>query len=112
MKKFRSRTSVRELCKWAGVAKSSFEYKAHPGERGMKASTHTLKQNMMVSNAEVVEEIRGVLGRDYYVYGYHIMTDELRGFGYKITRKKVYRLMKEHRLLCGKVSVVKASVPG
>jgi transposase InsO family protein len=68
----------------------------------MKASTHTLQGNCMVSNRGVVEEIRGILGQDYCVYGYRIMTDQLRSMAYLINKKKVYRLMDEHRLLCGK----------
>lgn len=99
--KYKKRTAVEELCEWAKVAKSSFHYKAHPAERGMKASTHTLKAGIKVENTEVVEEIRQVLGQDYCVYGYHMMTHELRGRNYLINKKKVYRLMNENRLLCG-----------
>lgn len=29
--KFPDRENVKEICKWAGVAKSSFQYRAHPG---------------------------------------------------------------------------------
>lgn len=101
--KFKDRGSVKEICKWAEVSRSSFHYTAHPGQRGMKASTHTPKEECMVENTEVVEEIRQILGQDYCVYGYHVMTDELRGLGYRINEKKVYRLMDENRLLCGKV---------
>lgn len=100
--KYIDRTTVKALCGWADVAKSSFHYKAHPRSRGMKASTHTPKGESMVENSEVVEQIRGVLGQDYCVYGYGIMTDELRSMGYRINKKKVYRLMDENRLLCGK----------
>lgn len=103
MRQFQDRISLKDLCTWTGVGKSSFHYKPHLGERGMKASSHTQKQQEMVPNAEVVEDIRRVLGQDYCVYGYQIMTDELKGLGYRINRKKVYRLMREHRLLCGKV---------
>lgn len=99
---FEHRTAREELCRWANVAKSSFHYKAHPGERGMKASTHTPIGEGLVENALVVEQIRAILGLDYCVYGYHVMTSELRGMGYLINPKKVYRLMDENRLLCGK----------
>jgi putative transposase len=94
---------MEELSKWADVPKSSFYYKDHPGPRGMKASTHTPKGKCLVENTEVVEDIRRVLGRDYCVYGYQIMTRELHSLGYLINKKKVYRLMDEHRLLCGRV---------
>lgn len=100
--KFKNRTAVEELCKWADVSRSSFHYKAHPGERGMKASTHTPIGDGLVENSLVVEQIRAILGLDYCVYGYHVMTSELRGMGYLINPKKVYRLMDENHLLCGK----------
>jgi transposase InsO family protein len=95
--------SMEELCKWAQVPKSSFYYKAHPGTRGMKASTHTPIGDGLVENELVVEQIRAVLGMDYCVYGYQMMTTELRTMEYLINKKKVYRLMRENRLLCGKV---------
>lgn len=101
--KFKDRTAVEELCKWADVSRSSFYYKAHPGERGMKASTHTPIGDGLVENSLVVEQIRAILGWDYCAYGYHMMTSELRAMEYLINHKKVYRLMREHRLLCGKV---------
>jgi transposase InsO family protein len=69
----------------------------------MIASTQTPKGELMIDNSEVVEEIRSVLGRDYCIYGYKIMTFELRSLGYRINKKKVYRIMKEHRLLCSQV---------
>lgn len=101
--KFKGRAPVDELCKWAGVAKSSLYYKAHDGKRGVKPSTHTLIGDGIVHNELVLEQIRAVLQMDYCIYGYQMMTTELRGMGYLINKKKVYRLMKEDRLLCGKV---------
>lgn len=101
--KFKDRGSVKEICKWAEISKSSFHYKAHPGPRGMKASTHTPIGDGLVENSLVVEQIRAILQMDYCVYGYHVMTSELRGMEYRINHKKVYRLMNENRLLCGKV---------
>lgn len=106
IRKFNDRSqevSIKELCKWAQVAKSSFHYKAHPGARGMKASTHTPIGDGLVENDLVVDQIRAILGRDYCVYGYQMMTAELRAMEYLINKKKVYRLMRENRLLCGKV---------
>lgn len=100
---FRGRAAVEELCQWADVAKSSVYYLPHPGPRGMKASTHTARGEGSVENTAVVQEMRGILGHDYCVYGHKIMTDELRARGYRINKKKTYRLMKEHRLLSRKV---------
>lgn len=102
MKYFGKADSV-ELCRWAGISRSSFYYKAHPGPRGMKPSTYTLKNGSPVDNDQVVEEIRRILGQEYCVYGYQMTTLELRSLGYLINPKKTYRLMDENKLLCGKV---------
>jgi transposase InsO family protein len=69
----------------------------------MKASTHTVIGNCgFVENSLVVEQIRAVLSMDYCIYGYRKMTKELRELEYYINHKKVYRLMKESHLLCGR----------
>lgn len=104
IRRFQDTDSLRtvELCKWAEINKSSFYYKSHPGPRGMKPSTHTPIGDGLVTNELVVEQIKTILGMDYCVYGYHAMTHELAGMGYKISHGKVYRLMDENRLLCGK----------
>lgn len=101
--KFKKRAAVEDLCKWADVAKSSLHYKAHPGQRGMNPSTHTPIGDGCVENELVVDQMRAILGMDYCTYGYQMMTTELRGLEYVINKKKVYRLMKESRLLCGKI---------
>lgn len=100
--KFKSYGKIDELCKWADVAKSSFYYKPRSGQRGAKASTHTPIGDGLVENDLVVDQIRAILSMDYCAYGYQIMTKELKGMGYEINKKKVYRLMKENHLLCGK----------
>ncbi|MCI0554008.1 MAG: IS3 family transposase [Anaerolineae bacterium] len=103
MMQFQGQASVKELCQWTDVPKSSHYYKAHPGPRGMKPTTYTLKQDQLIPNERVVDEIRTILGQDYCVYGYHVMADALNVLGYLINDKKVYRLMKENHLLLGKV---------
>lgn len=101
--KYKNKTNVDVLCKWAEVAKSSLYYKIHPGPRGMKPSTHTpIGWNALVENRLVVDQIRAVLSMDYCIYGYRKMTAELRELEYVINKKKVYRLMKENHLLSSK----------
>lgn len=99
--KFKDRGLVSKVCKWAEVPKSSFYYQAHPGPRGMKASTHTPIGDGLVENTLVVDQIRAILTMDYCVYGYRKMTAELIDMHYVINHKKVYRLMKQSHLLCG-----------
>ncbi len=70
MAQFSQKATVQELCRWAEVPRSSFHYKAHPGPRGMKPSTHTLTGSGLVENHLVVEQIRAILQMDYCVYGY------------------------------------------
>lgn len=100
---YKDKASVDHLCQWAEVAKSSLYYAAHPGRRGIKASTHTIVGGCgLVENSLVVDQMRAILSMDYCVYGYTKMTEELRDLEYLINPKKVYRLMKENHLLCGK----------
>lgn len=100
---YKSKAGVDDLCQWAKVAKSSLYYQAHPGPRGIKPSTHTMIGGCgLVENSLVVDQIRAIASMDYCVYGYRKMTEELRDLEYTINPKKVYRLMKESHLLCGK----------
>lgn len=103
MTRYQSKVRLGTLCRWAQVAKSSWYYSAHPGPRGIKASTHTIVGGGgLVENSLVVDQIRAILSMDYCLYGYRKMTEELRDLEYLINPKKVYRLMKESHLLSGK----------
>ena len=83
----KGRTRVDNLCLWAGVARSSWFYHAHPGDRGIKPSTHTMVGNCgLVENHLVVDQMRAVLSMDYCVYGYRKMTEELKEMEYRINR--------------------------
>ena len=73
--RYKSKASVRDLCKWADVPVSSFYYKDHPGPRGMTPSTHTRCGQTLVSNDAVLDQIRSILSTDYCVYGYMAMMD-------------------------------------
>lgn len=103
IQQYKNRASVDDLCRWAGVARSSLYYRVHSGQRGIKPSTHTIVGDCgLVDNSLVVDQMRAVLSMDYCVYGYRKMTEELRDLEYRINPKKVYRLMKESHLLSGK----------
>jgi transposase InsO family protein len=49
----------------------------------------------------VVKDIEKTLHQEFCCYGYRNMTGELKDLGWIINHKKVYRLMKEHKLLYG-----------
>ena len=104
MKKFVGRYPVQDTTRWIALPRRSYYYKPHPGVRGKSASTHTLKQGILVPNEVVLGFIRDyLLGEPYCAYGYDMITDELRRNGFLINKKKTYRLMDENRLLMGKV---------
>lgn len=89
------------------MPKSSYYYHPQTAGQGRKPSTHTLMQDGdLISNDSVVIAMRFILAEEFVCFGYHKVTDDLRQQGMIINYKKTYRLMKEHRLLCG--AVIKA----
>lgn len=95
-------TLVLGIC---GVPKSTWFSKPKPqGEnkrKGIVKSSHTLRYNgERVENDVVVADIKALLALEFVDYGYlkvtYYLHDEL---GYRINHKKVYRLMKQARLL-------------
>jgi hypothetical protein len=93
---------VRSLLEWAGLAPSTFYYKRSGARKGIKPSTHTVTvHGEMIENKIVVMQVERVLRQEFCCYGYKNMTAELRELGWIINHKKVYRLMKEARLLYG-----------
>ena len=101
---FENQAPISKRLSWAGLSASSFYYKPQDGRPGRKPSETTLKTDgSMASNQQVVEEIKSVLGIEFLCYGYVPVTDELFDRGYLINHKKVYRIMRDNKLLCGKV---------
>jgi putative transposase len=93
---------VRSLLQWAGLAASSFYYKRSGSRKGVKPSTHSLTvRGEMMENTVVVLQMEVVLRQEFCCYGYKNMTAELRELEWVINHKKVYRLMKDARLLYG-----------
>ncbi len=58
----------------------ALEEEAHPGQRGMKPSTHTLYYGVSVTNEEVVDKIKTLIRGSYNDYGYQSITNELSNF--------------------------------
>ena len=104
---FDKEVKISWLLRWSGIAKSSYYYCQLAGTRGRKTSTHTLlSDGTILCNETVVIAIRFILAEEFVCFGYKKITDDLRANDFIINPKKTYRLMKEHRLLCG--SVIKA----
>lgn len=95
-------TSARKLLRWSEVSHSNFYYKRSEGKRGIKPSTHSVNQHgELFENTVVIQDIEKTLRQEFCCYGYRNMTGELKEMGWIINHKKVYRLMKEHKLLYG-----------
>lgn len=85
-------------------ARSSYYYQSRLGQRGRASSQQTLTQTgLIIANEQVVEWIRNLLQHPFICYGYEKVTDWLRqNKGLIINKKKVYRLLKQARLLLPK----------
>ncbi|MFI5187904.1 MAG: IS3 family transposase [Chitinophagales bacterium] len=94
--------SARSVLYWSGIRASSFYYKKSGGHKGIKPSTHSVNSDgELFENTVVVKDIEKTLHQEFCCYGYRNMTGELKDLGWIINHKKVYRLMKEHKLLYG-----------
>ncbi len=93
-----------DLCNWLALPRSVYYYKPKSGKPGIKPSVHTTMSNgTIVANELVVERIRIILSHEFVCYGYETVSKVLKGDGYIINKKKVYRLMDQNNLLLGKV---------
>lgn len=87
------------------VSKSTFYYKPKPlnnqKAKGISKSEYTKKKNgCLVHNSIIIEEIKKILEHEFVDYGYIKVTYYLQDEkNYLINHKKVYRLMKESKLL-------------
>lgn len=101
---FENQVPINKRLSWSSLSASSFYYRQSEGNPGRKASETTLKTDgSVVANHIVVDEIKSILGIEFLCYGYVPVTDELFDRGYLINHKKVYRIMRENKLLCGQV---------
>lgn len=92
------------MLRWSGLAKSTWQYKNKGGKKGCKPSRYTkLEDGSTIRNESVVIAIRFILAEEFVCFGYAKTTVDLKENGFVINHKKVYRLMKEYRLLCGTV---------
>lgn len=86
-----------------GLSKNQYYHSPKGGKAGRKKSKETLQlidgQKVVRKNSFVKKHIRSVFEDPKVDYGYRKMTGELQLAGFYINHKKVYRLMKEERLL-------------
>jgi len=103
LERYQPKATLKQLCNWMSLPRSSYYYKPSGERRGVKPSTSTLKANSVnVSNTEVVDTIKTILSGEFVCYGYQKVTMQLKQNDFIINHKKVYRLMDENSLLLGK----------
>jgi len=93
-----SRKRVLEICE---IGRSSFYYKARDGRVGRPCPGVTRTHSgLWVSDSKVVQDIVELLAGEFVDYGHYKTMVHLRDEkGYVINHKKVYRLMRENKLL-------------
>ncbi|MCK5840376.1 MAG: IS3 family transposase [Bacteroidales bacterium] len=90
----------------ARIPRSTYYYKAIGRPKGKSPSSQTMHNGKWVDNQQVLDAIKELLGQEFIDYGYIRTTQDLKQQGYTINKKKVYRLMKEHKLLYPKKPVI------
>jgi len=91
--------SVQKACTQSGFSRSGYYYKASDSKRGKPATNSTQKlDGSWVDNSIIIEKIKEIINSDFIDYGYRKVGILLQK-EYLINHKKVYRLMKENRLL-------------
>jgi len=106
VEQYRYKASLRDLCSWLNIPRSSHYYGPSDRKRGRKPSMHTPRDdNSIVENQQVVNTLLDeVFNQEFVRYGYQLSTAELRERGFIINEKKVYRLMKESGLLLERIT--------
>jgi putative transposase len=85
-----------------GFSRSAYYYRGTGNKPGKRPTSVTVTvEGGTACDAEVVKDIKDIIAPEFIDYGYDKVAKLLQET-YRINRKKVYRLMKEHRLLNGK----------
>ena len=92
--------SKKLILKACGISRSSYYYKPKAEAKVIRLSETTLTEDgEILTNEEVLQMIRNLLNQEFVNYGYIKVTHYLKQQGLIINKKKVYRLMKQARLL-------------
>jgi transposase InsO family protein len=92
----------------AGLSRSTYYYKPTGNKGGKTPSTHTYRRDgSRILNNDLVALMISILEEPFIDYGVKRMTLELHNRGFVINKKKVYRLMKESKLVYPKRRKVK-----
>ena len=79
--------------------KPSLVYLKSRGKPSRTTDLSSENEITIVPESEILAVIRDHLGREFVCYGYKKVTRYLQRPGYKINRKKVFRILKKTKLL-------------
>lgn len=82
------------------MSRSTYYYRANEGRKGRKPDRYVMHSSGgLFPEQRVIEEIKDLLSKEFVNYGYIKVSRYLKDLGYIINKKRVYRIMKENRLL-------------
>jgi transposase InsO family protein len=83
-----------------GMVHSSYYHRPSFGRKGNKPSEFTYHNNNgLVTQDAIIESVKTILSHPFIDCGYRLLTSYLTRDGYVINHKKLYRIMKEAKLL-------------
>ena len=91
---------VTRILSMVDISRSTFYYRAVVGRKGRKPEKNVMHRiGQLFSEQTLIEEIKHLLSQEFVNYGYIKVSRYLKDRGYMINKKRVYRIMKENRLL-------------
>lgn len=91
---------VSKVVSMVDISRSTYYYRAIEGRKGRRPDRNVMhSRGELFPEQRVIEEIKGLLSKEFVNYGYIKVSRYLKDLGYIINKKRVYRIMKENRLL-------------
>ena len=88
----------KQVCKSLQIRRNLIYYRSKENKPGRKPTQYTWMLNEKVDELKVITSIKVLLDHEYISYGYLKITKQLNRDGFEINKKKVYRLMRIHKL--------------
>jgi transposase InsO family protein len=91
---------VSKVLSMVDISRSTYYYRAIEGRKGRKPDRYVKHSSgELFPEQRVIGEIKDLLSKEFVNYGYIKVSRYLKDLGYIINKKRVYRIMKENRLL-------------
>lgn len=91
---------VSKVLSMVDISRSTYYYREVRGRKGRRPEKYVRHRGGRVfPEQRVIGEIKDLLSQEFVNYGYIKISRYLKDLGYIINKKRVYRIMKENRLL-------------